>query len=136
MEAEIQRCAETIVARHCLFAGIAIAVIALALLDDPLRALLTAAVLNLMGCLILLLCATNAATRNYRRTELWLLVRDRVTLPPRATQHLLSGILRETYLRFARSLATASVWFFVCAGTWAAMHTPSPLLVALHLLPH
>jgi hypothetical protein len=61
---------------------------------------------------ILVLKAREAATKSYRRTEMWLYLPKELRPPAATAQQVTSTIMRETYLTFA--LWTAEV----ALGMW------------------
>ncbi len=94
--------AELSVLRALGFAGLGLATLLLGLSFDPLLALRTAAVvLGIVG-LVLVLKALNASHRNYRRTELWILLGREIEFPEHRAQQILGGVLKDTYARYAR----------------------------------
>jgi hypothetical protein len=118
----IRACAEAILARNMQLAGLAIAIICLALVDDPTLALMVGGGLNLAGCLVLIALALDAERKDFRRTEVWALLRDHVDMPLRTAQIVFGGILRACYLRAARLAGLAGALFLAMSALWYAAH--------------
>ena len=66
-----------------------------------------------MTSAILLLKAAEAPTRNYRRTEVWLLLGKQHDLPEARAQAIFGEVLRSTYVQFARITAVTSVVLWI-----------------------
>jgi hypothetical protein len=109
----IRELARVSVGRACLFGLLGIATFMFALLAWPGLALRSGAVLFLVTAAILMLKAAQAPTRNYRRTEVWLLLGKRHDLPEPRAQAIFGEVLRTTYVQFARMTATASVVLWI-----------------------
>jgi hypothetical protein len=128
MEDEIRRCTTYVIGRNCSFAGLAIVLVAVARADDPALALDMAGILNLVMMAILLLVAVNASGRDYRRTEVWALLKARgTTLPPTAAHKLISTVRRETCVHFARYATVAAAVFLAMGTLWAMGHPATAL---------
>ncbi len=83
-----------------------------ALLAWPGLAMRSGAILFLVTSAILMLKAAQAPTRNYRRTEVWLLLGKQHDLPEARAQAIFGEVLRSTYVRFAQltAAAAAALW--------------------------
>lgn len=101
------------VGRACLFGMLAIATFMFALLAWPGLALRSGAVMFLVTSAILMLKAAQAPTRNYRRTEVWLLLGKQHDLPEPRAQAIFGEVLRGTYVQFARTSVIASVLLWI-----------------------
>jgi hypothetical protein len=70
---------------------------------------------------ILILKAFEAARRDFRRSETWLILDRRHHLPPARAQSIVSGILVDTFLRYATYAGLAAAAFWLTAlGLWLA----------------
>jgi hypothetical protein len=110
---QIERAAEVSVARATGFAALGIAVAVLGLSFDLLLALRTGAVLTLMLAVTLGLSSLRASSTPYKRTEAWLLLDPRPSLPPDIAQALIAAARRAAFERYARRGATVAVIFWV-----------------------
>ncbi len=90
------------VGRGCGFAGLAVLCVMLGLSFEPVLAAQIGGVLCLAVALILLAYAYAALKRNYKYTELWLILPKDHRPPEGIAQKVIGGALRETYLWFAR----------------------------------
>lgn len=111
----VENAAYVSVGRACGFAGLGIFCIVAGLSFDAGLAAQVGGKLTMTLSLILLVMAWRAPTRNYKRTETWLILPpgDR----PRAdvAQRLIGGTLREVYLWFAQQVAVITIIFSVSA---------------------
>lgn len=108
----LHRVAQACVARALGFAGLAIGTVTLGLIYDPLLAARSAAVMMTLLTIGLLIKAHGATRRDYRRTELWLMLPQEHRPPAAYAQWAASTVLRDTYLWFAQFTAALS------AVTW------------------
>jgi hypothetical protein len=97
------------IGRACLFGMLAIATFMFALLAWPGLAMRSGAVMFLVTSAILMLKAAQAPMRNYRRTEVWLLLGKQHDLPEPRAQAIFGEVLRSTYVQFAKVTAAAAV---------------------------
>ena len=107
----IERVAFISVARACGFAWLAIFCIAFSLSFQPPLAAFAGGVLCLIVSLILMFYAVRARKRNYKRTELWLMLAKEHRPEPAIAQKVIGEVLRDTYLRFARQAVMFAVVF-------------------------
>ena len=107
----IERIAFISVARACGFAWLAIFCIAFSLSFQPPLAAFAGGVLCLLVSLILMFYAMRARKRDYKRTELWLMLAKEHRPDPAIAQQVIGEILRDTYLRFARQAVMFAVVF-------------------------
>ena len=117
----IRSCAQHSVGRAFLFALLAIGAVVMGLIGWPVMAFRTGAVLATLAGAILLLRGHGAPRRPYRRTETWVLLGKRTALAEPRVQHVIGGILAETYRRFAlwgAGVATA-LWIVAFATALA-----------------
>ena len=109
----IRELAVVSIGRACLFGLLAIITFMFALLAWPGLALRSGAILFLVTAAILMLKAAQAPTRNYRRTEVWLLLEKRHDLPEPRAQAIIGEVLRSTYVQFARITAATAVVLWI-----------------------
>lgn len=109
---EIRRAAAISVARGCGFAALAVFTLTIGLSYEPFLAARCAALLATMGAAILLYRALRAPEADHRATEVWVMI-DKADRPPGvAAQRVIGGVLRDTYLYFARIVGATA------AGLW------------------
>lgn len=116
----IERLAYLSVGRAVGFASIVVVMFFLAMAHDLANALRAAGFLGLIISLVLLLKARAAPTRPYKRTELWIMLKPPERPEAAVAQRLISTVLREAYLYFARQ-----------AAVFSALALAGALLVAL-----
>ncbi len=110
MEA-IENAAFISVGRACGFAGLAVFCIVFGLLYDPVLAARAGGLISLTVAVVLAGYAHFARTRPYKRTELWLILREEERPPETVAQRLIGEVLRVTYIRFARQTALVALTF-------------------------
>lgn len=97
------------VMRACAFASLAIFCVMIGLSFLPASAFQAGGFLSMLLTLVLLLKAREARTKDHRHTELWLYL-PKESRPPQAfAQRVISTLMRETYLQFARWTAMISI---------------------------
>ena len=96
------------------FAMIAMLSIGAGLSFDPPMALKSSALEAMLAAAILIYKAIPAPTRDYRRTEVWMLLDKTHHLPETRAQAVIGTILRERYLKHAEYAA------IVACTCWAA----------------
>lgn len=97
----IQYLANVSVRRGCGFAGLAIFTIMFGMAGEPALSIrIGAALFALMG-LVLAFMAWRAPRRDYRHTELWIMLDKGRDLPPGYPPEVICQVLRDTYLRHA-----------------------------------
>ncbi len=124
MEIELDRiraCARHSIGRGFLFALLAILTTMAGMIGWPLAAMRLGALLGMLMAAILVLRAAHAPRRPYRRTETWVLLGRRLELPEPLAQRAISGILVETYWRFADLSAALAFGLWVCLFALAAL---------------
>ena len=111
MEA-MRQVAYATVLRACGFGSLAIFCFMVGLSFAPRVAFQTGGTLTLLMTGVLFLKALEARWKPYRRTEMWLYLREEDRPPAAAAQQLTSTVLRETYLTFAMwtSLVAIAMW--------------------------
>ncbi|HEX6959093.1 MAG TPA: hypothetical protein VF194_14010 [Ferrovibrio sp.] len=125
IEMRVRTLAVHSVGRGCFFAGLAIWCVMIGLIADPLQAIKSGAILTLIVACVLLLKATWVTHRSYRRTEVWLLLNRQIELRPEAAQRIITGTLREIYLRcalyavlIAAGFCCFALIFWLAPGAW------------------
>ena len=110
--------AELSVRRGCSFAALAIATTMFGLSSTPLLAIECGAILCTLTAVVLFYKSLRAPMRDYRRTELWILLDRRHDLPEAYAGRVLNTVLRDVYLRYAElgALAALALWLLVFAG--------------------
>ncbi len=109
----IREMAHLSIGRACMFGVIAITTVVVGLIAWPVLAMRAGAILSFMTATILLLKSLQAERRNYRRSETWLLLERRHDLPEDQAQQIISGVLAETFRRFAAYAAVIAVGFWI-----------------------
>jgi hypothetical protein len=110
----IEHLAHISVARGCGFAALGILTFFIGMSSDPVVAFKSAGYLTLLACSVLLLKAGLATRQPYRRTELWVMLKPDERPDASVAQRLISTVLREVYLHFAKQAALLSVMFLAC----------------------
>jgi hypothetical protein len=105
----VRRCAEVSVLRGLGFALLAVGCLVLSFAFDLRLALEVAATCSLLIGVILLIQALRAPTRDYRKTETWILVRKRIDLPPERRQQAIGSILQGLYRHYCQRMITMAV---------------------------
>lgn len=108
----IRYLAELSVRRAVGFVGLGVGVTMLSLSYDAVLALKTASALLAITTVVLTWRAWLAPTRDIRDTEVWILMDQSRRPADPALQQLVGGILRETYLRYARMTMFAVLAFW------------------------
>ena len=123
----LREAANISIGRACGFFGLGIVTVMMGLSFDPLLALRSGAVLVTGLTIILLIRARSALTRDYRRTEMWLLLDEDKRPPALYAQWAASTVLRDAYLRFALWAAGLSVFMWTAALLVSFFLDPVPL---------
>ncbi|MEM7636703.1 MAG: hypothetical protein AAF299_19210 [Pseudomonadota bacterium] len=111
----IENAAYVSVGRACGFAGLGIFCIVIGLSFDAGLAALVGSKLSIALSLILLVFAWRAPTRNYKRTETWLILKPGDRPQADVAQRLIGGALRTVYLWFAQQIAVVTIVFSLSA---------------------
>lgn len=106
---DIQNAAFVSVGRACGFAGLAVFCLMIGLAFDPALAARVGGALSLVLAIYLYICAWRARQRHYKRTETWLILPDDERPPASVAQRVIGGVLRETYLWFAKAAALVAI---------------------------
>ena len=106
---DIRRYAELSVRRGCGFALMAIVTAMVGFSGEPWIAIRSGAVFVLIAAVVLFWKGWTARSRNYRHTEVWLMIEDVPALPRERLQSLIGGALAEVYFSHARLAAYMAV---------------------------
>lgn len=109
---EITKAAQLSVGRGVGFAALAISCVVMAVSFDLVLALKTAAGLAAILCGTLAMRGLNSLNRNFKRTEVWVLLDRKVSVSHEVAQRLIGGALRDAYYHNARLTG------FTAAGLW------------------
>jgi hypothetical protein len=110
---DIRRYAELSVRRGCGFALMAIVTAMVGFSGAPWIAVRSGALFMLIAAVILFWKGWTARSRNYRHTEVWLMIEDAPALPRERLQSMIGGALAEVYFSHAR--LAAYVALIMCA---------------------
>ncbi|MEO9876726.1 MAG: hypothetical protein ABJM26_21865 [Anderseniella sp.] len=111
----IENAAYVSVGRACGFAGLGIFCIVIGLSFDAGLAAQVGGKLSITLSLILLVLAWRAPTRNYKRTETWLILQPGDRPRAEVAQRLVGETLRGVYLWFAQQIAVVTIVFSISA---------------------
>ncbi|MFN4275062.1 MAG: hypothetical protein ACK4FJ_02090 [Ferrovibrio sp.] len=103
------------VGRGCFFAALAIWCVMIGLIAEPLQALKAGAILTMLAACVLLLKAGHVTRASYKKTEVWILLGRQIELTPEVAQRIITGTLRELYLRCALYATLVAVVFWLLA---------------------
>ena len=103
------------VARGCGFAGLGIFCIVVGLSYDPVLAAKTGAMLTTGLAVVLIFRAQQAPFRDYRKTELWIMLKKDERPVAEQAQKLAGHTLRDTYYAFANQVAVIAAVFWAIA---------------------
>jgi hypothetical protein len=98
---EMRRVAFQTVQRACLFGSLAIFCVMVGTSFEPRLAFQTGGTLTTLMAAVLSYKAREALTKDYKKTEMWLLLPKDFRPPEAYAQWASSTILRDTYLTFA-----------------------------------
>lgn len=112
---EMRKAAFESVSRGCAFGFLAIACVMMGMVHDPKLIFQSGGILTLIMTLILVLKARGALTKDYRRTEMWLMLPKDFRPPEAYAQWAASTVLRDAYLTFAQYTALISILMWVIA---------------------
>ena len=116
---QMRRIAYETVMRACGFTSLAIFCVMIGLSFDPRAAFQAGGFLTTMLALVLAWKAREAATKDYRKTEMWLYLPKDVRPPEGYAQWASSTVLRETYLIFARWTSAIAIVMWALALLFA-----------------
>jgi hypothetical protein len=112
---EMRRIAYVTVLRACGFASLAIFCVMIGLSFLPRSAFQAGGFLSMLMTLVLMLKAREARTKDHRRTEMWLYLPKESRPPQASAQRMISTLMREIYLLFARWTAIISIVLWTVA---------------------
>ncbi|UPJ49176.1 hypothetical protein IVB30_40485 [Bradyrhizobium sp. 200] len=118
---EMNRIAYETVLRACGFASLAIFCVMIGLSFLPRSAFQAGGFLSLTMTLVLIFKAREARTKDHRRTEMWLYLPKESRPPQALAQMMVSNLMRETYLSFARWTAIISIVMWTIALFFSAI---------------
>lgn len=101
------------IGRACLFAVLAIVTVMSGLIGWPVMAFRSGAILAMFAAAVLAMKALSAPRRNYRHTEVWVLMGRRHDLPEDRAQQVFGGVIAETYWRFVDYAAISALALWV-----------------------
>jgi hypothetical protein len=111
----VERAAYRSVGRACAFGALAIFCFVVGLSFDPDLAARAGGLLTMIMTAILIMRATSAPTRPYKRTETWLMLEDSERPSAHIAQQVIGSALREAYFWYARSTALVTASLLVVA---------------------
>jgi hypothetical protein len=111
----MRRIAYETVLRACGFGSLAIFCVMIGLSFEPRAAFQAGGFLTTLMAVILIFKAREAATKNYRKTEMWLYLPKELRPPASQAQWASATVLRETYLTFAKWTAAIAIVLWVLA---------------------
>lgn len=108
----LRQCAELSVGRACGFGLLGTLTFSVGMSVDPLLALRSTAILLSLQSAVLVAMAYRAHRVDFRRREVWLMVRDRLSLPDERAHQIVSGVMHDTFLAWARRIGwpAAACW--------------------------
>lgn len=112
---EMRKAAFESVSRGCAFAFLAIACVMMGMVHDPRLVFQSGGILTLIMTFVLMLKSRQALTRDYKRTEMWILLPKDFRPPERYAQWAAATVLRDAYLTFAQYTALASIILWLIA---------------------
>lgn len=101
------------VRRACGFAALAIVTVMFGLAADPGLSLRSGAVLTSVAVAVLLWKALEAPNRNYRHTELWIMLDRTPGIPETKVGRFINDVLHEVYLWHAERAAAIAFGLWV-----------------------
>ena len=101
--------------RACGFGSLAIFCVMIGMSFEPRLAFQAGGTLTTLMALILIFKAREAATKDYRRTELWLYLEKDVRPPAAHAQWATGTVMRDTYLTFALWTSAIAIAMWVIA---------------------
>ncbi|MGE3914726.1 MAG: hypothetical protein AB7F78_03420 [Hyphomicrobiaceae bacterium] len=119
----IEHLAHVSVARGCGFAALAILTFFIGMSSDIVVAFKCGGYLAMLTTAVLLLKASLATRQNYRRTELWVMLKPAERPDAAIAQQIISTVLRDAYLRFARQGAILSALFLITGMIGTALQS-------------
>jgi hypothetical protein len=112
----IRATAQMSVSRACMFGALGIWTLSFGFITWPVVALRMAAILTSLAVAILFYKAVQAPGRPYRRTEVWIMLRETLDLPEAMLQTLISAALGEIFRRYSIYGAAVAAGLWLTAG--------------------
>jgi hypothetical protein len=112
---ELRKAAFISVARGCGFGMLAIICVMVGLSYNPRAVFQAGGILTLLMTLILILKARNALTKDYKKTEMWLILPEDFRPPERYAQWATATVMRDAYFTFGQYTALISIVMWVLA---------------------
>ena len=112
---EMQKAAHLSVARGCGFGMLAVICVMVGMSYNPRAMFQGGGILTLMMTLILILNARKALTKDYKRTEMWLILPENFRPPERYAQWATATVMRDAYFTFAQYTAVISIAMWIIA---------------------
>ncbi|MCB1478902.1 MAG: hypothetical protein R3D43_07550 [Tepidamorphaceae bacterium] len=110
------------IARGCGFAGLGIFCLVAGLSYDPVLAAKTGAILTTGLAVILIFRAQQAPFRDYRKTELWVMLKKDERPVAEQAQKLTGQTLKDTYYTFANHVAViAAIFWGIALLLWLTL---------------
>lgn len=106
---EMRRIAFQTVLRACSFGFLAIFCVMIGVSFMPRTAFQAGGFLSTIMTLVLILKASEARTKDHRRTEMWLYLPEESRPPAAHAQRTVAALMREIYLQFARWTAIVAI---------------------------
>jgi hypothetical protein len=111
----IRTYADLSIRRGCGFALLGIATFMVGMASDAVLAFRSGAIMVSLMMAILLLKGFRAPRRNYKTTEVWILMDKRHGLPESRAQQVFGSVLRDRYLWHAEIVALAALGLWIIA---------------------
>lgn len=112
---ELRKAAFISVARGCGFGMLAIICVMVGMSFNPRAVFQGGGIMTLMMTFILVLKARNALTKDYKKTEMWLILPENFRPPERYAQWATATVMRDAYFTFAQYTALISILMWVMA---------------------
>jgi hypothetical protein len=112
---ELHKAAYITVARGCGFGMLAIICVMVGMSFNPRLVFQAGGFLTLLMTAILLLKARNALTKDYKKTEMWLILPKDFRPPERYAQWVTATVMRDAYFTFAQYTALISIVMWMMA---------------------
>ncbi len=109
----IENAAFVTVGKACGFAWLAIFCTTFGFMYEPPLAALVGAVMSLSLALILKACGAYSLRKPYKRTEMWLYIREEDRPPEAYAQRIISNTLHDTYQWFAKQASVFGAIFLI-----------------------
>ncbi len=121
----IRQAADISIRRGCGFGLIAIATAAVGVSSDAFLAMKLASICVSSMAAILAVKAMQAPSRNYRRTEVFIMLEGKHGLPEPRAQQVFGSILQERYAWYATVTAGAATVLWTCTFALMLFGRPS-----------